>query len=334
MPSLLGRISADERRALEKTSQPDWVTPMTATLVREPFSDHAWIYELKLDGERCISYVKDGRARLLSRNNKIQNSSYPEIAEALESSSRGDAIFDGEVVALKDGAPSFSRLQRRMHVRNPDVALRTEVAVYYHVFDIVYLDGHDLSELPLRTRKSLLKDALTFDDPLGFVAHRNEAGEAYFEEVCSRPGWEGIIAKRADSPYRGTRSRDWLKFKCANEQEFVIGGYTDPQGSRTGLGALLIGYYDGDELHYAGKVGTGYGQSTLVELSWMLGRIERKTSPFVDRVRMKGLHWVTPKYVAQIGFAEWTNDGRLRHPRYLGLRRDKSPRAVVRERPS
>ncbi|MGH2703394.1 MAG: non-homologous end-joining DNA ligase, partial [Actinomycetota bacterium] len=142
----------------------------------------------------------------------------------------------------------------------------------YHVFDIVYLDGHDLSDLPLRTRKSLLKDALKFDDPLRFVAHRNETGEAYFEEVCSRPGWEGIIAKRADSPYRGTRSRDWLKFKCANEQEFVISGYTDPQGSRTGLGALLVGYYDGDDLHYAGKVGTGYGRSTLDELSRMLGR--------------------------------------------------------------
>ena len=333
MLDLFARLTAEQRRALKKREQPDWVTPMKAVLVREPFSDADWIYELKLDGERCIAYVRSGEVRLLSRNNKPMNSSYPEVVEALRRNARADAILDGEVVAFKDGAPSFSRLQRRMHVKDPDAARATGIAVHFYVFDLVHLDGHDLSDLPLRARKSLLKDSVVFEDPLRFMAHRNEAGEAYFEEVCAKPGWEGVIAKRADSAYRGTRSRDWLKFKCANEQEFVIGGYTEPQGSRTGLGALLIGYYDDGDLRYAGKVGTGYDQATLDMLSRRLGRIERRSSPFVDRVPAKGVHWVTPRYVAQIGFAEWTNDGRLRHPRYLGLRRDKKPREVVRERP-
>jgi ATP-dependent DNA ligase len=164
------------------------------------------------------------------------------------------------------------------------------------------------------------------------MEYREEAGEAYFREAC-RKGWEGIIAKRANSPYVHKRSMDWLKIKCENEQEFVIVGYTDPEGSRVGLGALLVGVYQDSELLYAGKVGTGFDTLTLKDLRKKLSAIERPTSALADSIRRKGIHWVEPKYVAQIGFTEWTSAGKLRHPRYLGLRSDKKPAEVVRETP-
>jgi ATP-dependent DNA ligase len=178
----------------------------------------------------------------------------------------------------------------------------------------------------------LLRDALDFKGHVRFTQHRNERGEAFFGEAC-RKGWEGLIAKRADSPYTSARSRDWLKFKCERGQELVIGGYTPPQGSRTELGALLLGYYSGGELRYAGKVGTGFNRATLRELGSKLRRIRRKTPSFADAdaIREKGVSWVEPRLVAEIGFSEWTRHGRLRHPRFLGLRFDKSPREVVRE---
>ncbi|HYN52949.1 MAG TPA: hypothetical protein VES62_18660, partial [Thermoleophilaceae bacterium] len=176
--------------------------------------------------------------------------------------------------------------------------------------------------------------ALRFEDPIRFTPHRNEQGEKLFEEAC-RKGLEGVIAKRADSPYRATRSRDWLKLKCHAEQELVIGGFTAPQGSRTDFGALLVGHFDSGTLRYAGKVGTGFGRSTLAELGAQLRKLESKNNPFADAHPIpRGTHWVKPKLVAQIGFTEWTRDGRLRHPRYLGLRDDKPAREVVRERPS
>ena len=161
-------------------------------------------------------------------------------------------------------------------------------------------------------------------------AHRNEDGEAFFAEAC-RKGWEGLIAKRADAPYTHGRSRDWLKFKCSAEQELVIGGFTAPRGSRTDLGALLLGYHDEDGLRYAGKVGTGFTRATLAELAGLLAPLRRDTSPFADDVRERTATWVEPRLVAQVGFGEWTRDGRLRHPRYLGLRDDKDAADVVRE---
>ena len=326
-------LTDEERRLLRKSTQPGWVSPMKAVLTKDRFSDPEWIFEPKLDGERCLALKAKSQVRLLSRNRKPMNSSYPEIVEALAEQEPANVVLDGEVVAFKGGATSFARLQRRMHVMDPEVARRTGVAVFFYVFDIVFLDGYDLTELPLRARKKLLRKALAFGEPLRFMSHRNEKGEAYFEETCAKPGWEGIIAKRADSPYVQTRSRYWLKFKCANQQEFVVGGFTDPQGSRTGFGALLIGYYDGDRLRYAGKVGTGYDRKTLETLSRLLRSKERAGSPFADRLEVKAAHWVTPSLVAQIGFAEWTGDGKLRHPRFLGLRRDKPAREVVRETP-
>jgi bifunctional non-homologous end joining protein LigD len=191
-----------------------------------------------------------------------------------------------------------------------------------------------VTALPLRSRKQVLQAAVDFADPLRFSTHRNTDGEEYLRQACER-GWEGLIAKRADSPYRpGARSGDWLKFKCVRGQEFVVGGYTDPAGSRIGFGALLVGYHDGDgALRYAGRVGTGFDHHVLVSLRARFDEMGTAASPFADQVRERGTHWLRPELVAQIGFTEWTRDGRLRHPRYLGLRDDKAASDVVREEP-
>ena len=299
---------------------------MKAVLSDEPFSDPAWIFERKLDGVRCIAHRDRSGVVLLSRTDRNMNGQYPELAEALGADPCPDFVVDGEVVALDSrGITSFGRLQRRGKER---------VAIYLYVFDLLRLEGADLRDLPLRERKRRLRDALRFEDPIRFTPHRNEQGEKLFEEAC-RKGLEGVIAKRADSPYRATRSRDWLKLKCHAEQELVIGGFTAPQGSRTDFGALLVGHFDSGTLRYAGKVGTGFGRSTLAELGAQLRKLESKDNPFADVHPIpRGTHWVEPKLVAQIGFTEWTRDGRLRHPRYLGLRDDKPAREVVRERPS
>jgi DNA ligase D-like protein (predicted ligase) len=236
--------------------------------------------------------------------------------------------FDGDQI-------SFSRLQRRLGVRDPGPALLAEVPVYIYLFDVPWAEGRDVRPRPLLERKTVLRDLLAWRDPLRFTEHREGDGEAYYREACHL-GWEGIIAKRADAPYRSGRNRDWLKFKCLNGQEFVIGGYTDPQRSRVGFGALLLGYYDSDgKLHYAGKVGTGFDRRTLTSLHEALAADERPDPPFepVRGIPRSHVHWVEPRLVAQVGFSEWTADGELRHPRFQGLRRDKDPAEVVREMP-
>jgi bifunctional non-homologous end joining protein LigD len=299
---------------------------MKAVLSDEPFSDPAWIFERKLDGVRCIAHRDVSGVRLLSRTDRDMSAQYSEVSEALRADPCPDFVVDGEVVALdRRGITSFSRLQRRGKER---------VAIYLYVFDLLRLEGSDLRDLPLRERKRQLREALRFEDPIRFTPHRNEVGERLYEEAC-RKGLEGVIAKRADSPYRATRSRDWLKLKCHAEQELVIGGFTAPQGSRTDFGALLVGHFDGDTLLYAGKVGTGFDRSTLSELGAQLRDLESEDNPFADVHPIpRGTHWVEPQLVAQIGFTEWTRDGRLRHPRYLGLRDDKPARQVVREVPA
>jgi DNA ligase D-like protein (predicted ligase) len=299
---------------------------MKAVLSDEPFSDPAWIFERKLDGVRCIAHRHGGVVHLLSRTDRDMSAQYSEVSEALRADPCPDFVVDGEVVALDSrGITSFSRLQRRGKER---------VAIYLYVFDLLRLEGSDLRDLPLRERKRQLRQALRFADPIRFTPHRNEVGEQLYEEAC-RKGLEGVIAKRADSPYRATRSRDWLKLKCNAEQELVIGGFTAPQGSRTDFGALLVGHFEGDTLLYAGKVGTGFDRSTLAELGAQLRDLEIEDNPFADVHPIpRGTHWVEPQLVAQIGFTEWTRDGRLRHPRYLGLRDDKPAREVVREVPA
>jgi bifunctional non-homologous end joining protein LigD len=302
------------------------IEPMKAVLSDTPFSDPNWIFERKLDGIRCIG-IKDGSGvGLMSRTAHRMNDQFPEIAEALERDPAEDFIVDGEVVAFRNGVTSFERLQQRHRERVP---------VFYYVFDIVHVNGEDLRSLPLRERKARLRRALRFEDPIRFNPHRNgEHGEELFQEAC-RKGLEGVIAKRADSPYTGKRSRDWLKLKCHAEQELVIGGFTAPKGSRTDFGALLVGYYENGPLRYAGKVGTGFDQATLRELGAGLRELEQDESPFEPfKPIPPGTRWVRPELVAQLGFSEWTRDGRLRHPRYLGLRDDKPASEVVREVPS
>ena len=314
--------------------QLDWVEPELATLTRDRFSDPAWIYERKFDGERCLAYRDGGQLRLMTRNHQQVNTTYPELDEALGAQAATDFIVDGEVVAFVGGATSFAQLQHRLGQRHPDQDLLRRVPVYYYLFDVMYADGRDVRGLPLRERKRILRDVIAFAGPLRFATHRNHDGEAYYAQAC-RWGWEGLIAKRADAPYRAGRGHDWLKFKCLNSQEFVIGGYTDPQGSRHGFGALLLGYYDDKgQLAYAGKVGTGFTEATLASLHRTLSGLGRETPAFArGRLPKSGVHWVEPNLVCEVGFSEWTTAGELRHPRYQGLRRDKDPASVVREKP-
>ncbi len=329
----MGRDTREELHgSLSREGMPGWLEPMRATLTDDRFSDPDWIYERKLDGVRALAYREGGEVRLLSRNRRRMHAPYPEIVEALTALDAPDLVVDGEVVAFEDGRTSFSRLQQRMQKQDPDRARATGVAVHYYLFDLLHLDGRSTRDAPLRDRKRLLRRVIAFEDPLRFTPHRNEHGEQFIDEACA-DGWEGLIAKRASSPYQHRRSRDWLKFKCVAEQELVIGGFTEPRGQRVGFGALLVGYHENGALRYAGKVGTGYDEETLDELGRRLRSLERSTSPFDEEVGEAGVHWVTPELVAQIGFTEWTEAGRLRHPRFLGLRDDKDPSAVVRERP-
>jgi len=314
--------------------KPAWFEPELATLTRDRFSDPAWMYERKLDGERCLA-IRDGdELRLMTRNRKMVSSTYPELAEALKAQKAGDFVLDGEVVAFSDGQTRFAQLQQRMQLGRPSAQLLRTVPVQYYLFDVLWAEGSDLRPQPLRERKQRLHQLLDFADPLRFTEHRVGDGVEFYAEACQQ-GWEGLIAKRAGAPYMGGRTKDWLKFKCENNQEFVIGGFTDPQGSRAGLGALLLGVYDSDgQLVYAGKVGTGFDQQTLHRLHEELSALEQDRSPF-DRGKppRAGVHWANPTMVAQIGFSEWTTAGQLRHPRFQGLRRDKSPADVIREVP-
>jgi DNA ligase D-like protein (predicted ligase) len=315
-------------------AQPDWVEPELAALTRGRFSDPAWVFERKLDGERLLGFRQSGQVRLMTRNRKDDTATYPEIAQSLARQPASDFIVDGEVVAFDQGRTSFALLQQRLGVRHPEAALRARVPVFYYVFDVLWADGRDLRPEPLRARKQQLRGLLTFDDPLRFTEHKDTYGETYYKEACVK-AWEGVIAKRADAPYRAGRGRDWLKFKCENGQEFVIGGYTDPRGSRSGFGALLLGYYNqAGKLTYAGKVGTGFDYRTLTSLRATLGQLERDQPAFdLGNLPRTGVHWVEPRLVGQVAFTEWTDDGQLRHPRFQGLRDDKDAAEVARETP-
>jgi bifunctional non-homologous end joining protein LigD len=311
---------------------PAWVEPELATLTRDRFSDPGWIFERKLDGERCLAFREGSAVRLMTRNKKEISATYPELASAVAAQAAIDFIVDGEIVAFEGRRTSFARLQRRMQEAHPEPDLLRSVRVYFYLFDVMHVGEHDVRGLPLRDRKTLLRKLVSFADPLRLTPHRNGDGEEYWRQACGR-GWEGLVAKRADAPYRAGRSRDWLKFKCENSQEFVIGGYTDPRGERTGFGALLLGYYQSDgRLAYAGKVGTGFDERTLTSLHATLAGLERTRPPFDhgDPPR-PGAHWTEPRLVAQVAFTEWTGAGQLRHPSFLGLRDDKDPADVVRE---
>ena len=279
---------------------------MLATPTDRRFSDDDWLFERKLDGVRALS-VRDGwRPQLWSRTHKRLDEGYPELVEALGATGTAHFIVDGEIVREDDGA------------------------VRYYLFDLLSFEGTDLTGRPLVERKEILHTAFRYDGPLRYSEHREADGEEYYQHACDN-GWEGLIAKRADSPYVGGRSTDWLKFKCVRGQEFVVGGFTEPQGSRAGFGALIVGYHENGALRYAGKVGTGYDHATLRALRARMDTMAQAASPFADPVPEPTAHWIRPELVVHVGFSEWTREGRLRHPRFGGLRTDKPPAEVVRE---
>ncbi|MEU6249455.1 non-homologous end-joining DNA ligase [Glycomyces sp. NPDC047010] len=304
--------------------------PMLATPTERRFSGPDWVFERKLDGMRAVAGRDGGAPRLWSRTGRPIEAGFPELVAALADLGGPRFTADGEIVAFDGAQTSFARLQSRIHLTDPARIAATGVRVHYYLFDLLSIEGEDVTHLPLRDRKRLLRAAFTFRDPLRYSVHRNSDGEAFFAEACGR-GWEGVIAKRAASRYHGGRSKNWLKLKCVRGQEFVVGGFTDPQGARTGFGALLIGYHDGrGPLRYAGKVGTGYDDATLRDLRARMDALAEAKSPFKDPVRERA-HWVRPELVVQVAFTEWTADGMLRHPRFQGERTDKAARDVVRE---
>jgi bifunctional non-homologous end joining protein LigD len=313
---------------------PEWIDPELATLTKDRFSSPDWMFERKLDGERCITYRDGSGLRLMTRNQKVVTHTYPELEAALSAQSASGFVIDGEVVTFVDGQTRFSQLQQRLGLVHPTEDLVKSVPVKYFIFDVMYADGQDLRRRPLAERKQVLQGLLDYGDELRFTEHRTGDGQGYFAEAC-RQGWEGLIAKVADAPYRSGRTKDWLKFKCESGQEFVIGGFTDPQGTRIGLGALLLGYYDKNgKLIYAGKVGTGFDERTLRRLHDELAAIQQDKPPFDEGdLPRHGVHWARPELVGEVGFSEWTTAGQLRHPRFQGLRRDKSAHEVIREVP-
>ena len=295
---------------------------MLAQLARTPPSSGEWHYERKFDGLRALAVRNGDRVELWSRGHQSFHERFPHIVDALARLPVDRFTVDGEIVALEGDRTSFSLLQRPGSTAEP----------VYFVFDVLHLDGRDTTALPQAERTAELGRVIV-DGP---VLRRVETLHGDPRELLSRAcelDWEGIIAKRAEAPYRAGRSRDWLKLKCTASQELVVVGWTDPRGARTDLGALLVGYYEGDRLRYAGKVGTGFDAATLADLHARLRALARETPPVDEPVRMRDAHWAEPRLVAEIGFTEWTRDGRLRHPTYHGLRPDKDPRTVVRELP-
>lgn len=306
---------------------------MLATLTDRRDFGEDWLLERKFDGERCVARKAGDEVRLESRNGKDLSGTYPEVDSALAAQRARELLLDGEVVAFDGDQTSFSRLQQRLGVTRPSRKQVASYPVVFCVFDLLEIDGEDLTAKQLLERRARLAKALRPRKALQLSEAWRGDSQRRFARACGS-GWEGLIAKRADAPYARGRSRDWLKLKCAWEQELVIGGYTDPGGSRTDFGALLVGYYEGGQLRYAGKVGTGYTAATLRELGAQLRDLETDAPPFVDALPVpRGTHWTRPELVAQIGFAEWTTDGRLRQPRFMGLRDDKRPADVARERP-
>lgn len=312
---------------------PDWVAPMLATLTHDLRARPGWRYERKYDGERCLAYRRDGVLSLWSRNRHALDGAYPEIAAALDRPGP-DFILDGEITAAQGSLSDFQVLQKRMQISDPAQARASGIRVFYNLFDLLHYDGVNLRPLPQHQRKQALQALIPASGGIEVATSFTTWSPEFQHEICAR-GWEGLIAKDPDAPYVSRRARSWLKYKCAMSQAFVIAGYTDPKGSRVGFGALLLGVCDdAGQLHYAGKVGTGFDDELLRDLAARMKPLEVPRPAFVDPPRAtRGVHWLSPALVAEVGFSEWTDAGRLRHPRFLGLRDDKAPWETRREDP-
>ncbi|HKA21384.1 MAG TPA: non-homologous end-joining DNA ligase [Blastocatellia bacterium] len=316
-----------------KASMPGFVAPQLATLVDDPPLGDDWIHEIKFDGYRMLCHLDHGKVSFFSRNQKDWTSKFPGIAKAINSLEATTAIIDGEVVIMdKGGRTSFQRLQQAMGRGGPG-------GFIYQAFDLIYLDGFDLSRSPLIERKEQLKKLIATgpkSSVLHYSDHHGGSGELFFKRACEYD-LEGIVSKRADSQYVSARNRNWLKVKCGKRQEFVIAGYIPSDKGLPGFGSLILGVYEKGKLIYAGRVGTGFTMKQRAELGKKLDRIARATMPFAIKPDAKGLneaHWCEPKLVAEVAFTEWTSDGSIRHPSFQSLREDKKPEDVRRELPA
>ena len=321
----------NRREGSSNAPPPDWLPPQLATAVEAPPEGEHWLHEIKLDGYRTLCRIRDGHATLFSRSGKDWTARFGALARALEALPIEQGWLDGEVAVLNpDGTSSFPALQRALSEE------RQEDLVYF-LFDLLYVDGNRLAEQGLVERKRRLARLLDLQpagpSPLRYCDHVRARGGVVFEQAC-RLGLEGIVSKQADGRYCGRRTRQWQKAKCLNRQEFVIGGFTEPRGGRSGFGALLVGYYEGADLRYAGRVGTGFDERTLADVYRQLQPLTGTGCPFRDAPpprRGTPVHWVSPRLVAEVAFAGWTRDGLLRMASFQGLREDKPARQVVRE---
>jgi DNA ligase D-like protein (predicted ligase) len=322
-------VSVGRRESAEQAGKGGFIAPMLATLVKpsahlETSRPGEWQYERKLDGLRCVAVRQTGRVNLWSRNRLPFNARFPDVVDALAEVKTHRFVVDGEVVAFDGDQTSFALLQGSPHPSG----------LTYCLFDMLHLDGRDLTALPLARRQELLAETFAGGGHILSLVRplQGQPGDL-LDRACSA-GWEGLVAKRVGSTYRSGRSPDWQKLKCTASQELVIAGWTEPTRSRVGLGAILVGYYDDEkQLRYAGKVGTGFSNQLLRQLHQDLLAREVPTSPFFDPVREKGAHWARPDLVGAVAFTEWTADGRLRHPSFQGLRPDKTAGEVRRETP-
>jgi bifunctional non-homologous end joining protein LigD len=328
----LARIKSDQIKKLpgaRKAAMPEFLPPQLATLVSEPPAGDEWLHELKFDGYRMLCHLNRGKVRFWSRNGKDWTEKFSSVAKAVTTISAATAILDGEIVVVdKHGRSSFQALQQSMK--------GGAAAFVYEIFDLVYLDGFNITRTPLRLRKALLEELLNAHKrkgPLHYSDHVEGNGPKFFKQACQH-GLEGIVSKLADSPYESTRNRNWLKTKCIKRQEFVIAGYTPSKKGFPGFGSLILGVYDKGKLIYSGRVGTGFSIKQRLELQKKLDKISQTSMPFAEKPKDPGLrdaHWAKPQLVGEVKFTEWTADGSIRHPSFQGLREDKKATEVVRE---
>lgn len=346
-PTAAARLSAasseplparKDLRGAVRAPMPTAIYPMLATSIEEPFDNPDWIFEIKWDGYRAIAFIDKGRVQFVSRNQNDLTGQYSDLSEIPQSVQAKTAILDGEIVVLDEhGRPSFSLMQQRtgFRERGRRAAPKPEFPVLYYVFDLLYLDGYDLRRVALADRKRWLASVVTENDSLRLSGHFPANGKALFE-VAREKGLEGILAKRSGSCYEERRSREWLKIKIKHQLEAVIGGYTEPEGSRQYFGSIVLGLYDKNgNLIHVGQAGSGFTQMTLATIWRQLKPLETKTNPFHGKVEaLRKVHWIKPELVAQIEFTEWTHSTdeggpKLRAPVFLGLRDDKDPKECV-----